>query len=179
MAHVFNSHFSRLETEERRRTLPADEILAKLNLTKDMSMIDFGCGIGYFSIPAAKLAGKVIAIDMSETMIEELKKRTKDMDNIEIVKSDDIKGKADLIFLSSILHEVDEPRDFLKSCEEHLNPGGRIAVIDWQKIEMADGPPMHHRISREEVIGMTDMEHIEHDIHEYYYFLEFTSRRTS
>jgi len=177
MGHIFNGDFSKLESDGRKKTLPADEILKTINLRKGDILIDFGCGIGYFSIPATNHVGgvgKVIAIDISDRMIEEMKRRTIGMDNIEIVKSDNLKGfKGDVILIVTVLHEVDDPKAFLDQCISSLNPKGKLVIIDWQKKETGMGPPKEHRIAKESVIKMVDKEFIEHPINDSFYFLEF------
>ncbi|MCF7861979.1 class I SAM-dependent methyltransferase [Candidatus Woesearchaeota archaeon] len=186
MAHIFDGDFSRLESDERRKVLPPYEILNMLDIRKGSTIIDFGCGIGYFSIPALDIVGsqgRVIAIDTSERMLEELKLRATSHKNLLIIKSDDIPTneeigtvmdheiRGDLILLVNVLHEIDNPKEFLQRCIEVLNPGGRIAIIDWQKKETDIGSPIHHRIPKEDVISMIDSEWIEHDIDNAYYYL--------
>ncbi len=166
-----------LESENRKRLLPAEEILATIGIKEGDTLIDFGCGIGYFSIPAAKLVGeqgKVIAIDISDEMISELEKRSEGFRNLDIVKSDDISGfKGDIILLVTVLHEVDNAKKFIERCFDALNPQGRIIIIDWQKKETTMGPPISHRISKDEVIAMAHSKCIEHNIDDTFYFLEF------
>ncbi|MBS1266053.1 MAG: Arsenite methyltransferase [Candidatus Woesearchaeota archaeon] len=177
MAHRFNGHFSRLESDERKKTLPAKSVLKAIGIKKGSTIIDFGCGIGYFSIPALKFvgkSGKVIAIDISDDMINELKNRSNGLDNLKIVKSDKIKGfKGDIILLVNVLHEVDNPRKFLRACLKSLNPKGRVVIIDWQKKETEKGPPLSHRISKKQVISLLENKYKEHDIESSLYFLEF------
>lgn len=174
MAHIFTGDFSRLESNDRKKILPAKKILDSIGIKKNDTIIDFGCGIGYFSIPATQYAKKVIAIDLSEDMLKELKKRTVGINNIELVKSDNIVGfKGDIILVVTVFHEVDEPKTFLNNCFKSLNPGGRVIIIDWQKKETEGGPPINHRISKDEVIQMTNIISIEHSIHPFFYFLDF------
>lgn len=176
-SHQFKGDFSKLESESRKKVLPVDTILKAIRITPGSVLIDFGCGIGYFSIPATKYVGndgKVIAIDISNEMIEELKKRAVGIKNIEIVRSDDITGyKSDIIILVTVLHEMKDPKTFLNKCLDALNPEGRVVIIDWQKKETQMGPPAAHRISKDEVVSMLGKDFIEHDIDGSLYFLEF------
>ena len=73
-----------------------------------------------------------------------------------------------------VLHEVNNPKEFLKTCIAALKPNGRIVVIDWQKKTTGTmGPPVNERLAREEVLQLIEMHYHEHKIHEWVYFLEF------
>jgi ubiquinone/menaquinone biosynthesis C-methylase UbiE len=180
MAHIFDGDFSRLESEKRKKILPAKETLETIGIRKGDTIIDYGAGIGYFAIPALDYVGengKVIAVDISRDMINELGKRSEGLKNLSIVEGDRIPDeKADIILLVNVLHELNSPGEFLKECFAHLLPNGRVIVIDWQKKEMDMGPPADHRLSREEVITLAKRKPTEHKIHSFLYFLEF--RRT-
>jgi len=177
MAHVFHGSLKRLDDPERRRILPARELLEQMGIKQGDTVLDFGAGIGYFSIPALDVvgeSGEVIAIDLSKRMLKELKRRAGERPNLVISQANDLGTyTADVILLVTVLHEVDDPKEFLESCFTHLNTGGRIFVIDWQKKETPHGPPMSVRIAKTEVLSMTQHPHREHPIHEYFYFLEF------
>lgn len=177
MAHRFKGDFSKLDNKRRREILPPVNILREIGVKQGDVLIDFGCGIGYFTIPALEFVGdegKIIAIDTSERMLDELKKRAGVKNNLEIIKSDKIIDvKADYILLINVLHEVGSPKEFLSGCFEHLKENGKVVVIDWQKKEADMGPPVNHRISKEEVIDMAKKRYAEKDINENFYFIEF------
>jgi len=179
MLHRFKGDFSRLESEERKKILPVQPILQKMNIKRGDTLIDFGCGIGYFSIPALDFVGEegtVIAIDVSNEMLQELVKRSGYRKNLKIVHGDSLIGyKADIILLTMVLHEINNPKDFLQTCFTALKSYGRIIVIDWQKKKTGTmGPPVDERLAQEEVLKLIDMNYREHPIHEWVYFLEFT-----
>ena len=179
MAHRFSGDFSRLESEERKKILPVGRILQEMNIQHGDTVIDFGCGIGYFSIPALDFVGEkgtVITIDVSPEMLQELVKRAGHRTNLKIVHADSVVGlTADIILLSMVLHEVDNPKELLQTCFAALKPYGRVMVIDWQKKETGFmGPPVEERLAKEEVLQLTQMKYREHPIHEWVYFLEFT-----
>jgi len=178
MPHRFTGDFSRLESEERKKILPVERILQEMNIQRGDTVIDFGCGIGYFSIPALDFVGEqgtVIAVDVSFDMLQELVKRAGHRKNLKIVHADSLIGlTADIILLSMVLHEVDTPKEFLQSCFAALKPSGRVMIIDWQKKETGlMGPPVEERLAKEEVIQLTPVKYREHAIHEWVYFLEF------
>ncbi|MEM4326044.1 MAG: methyltransferase domain-containing protein, partial [Candidatus Pacearchaeota archaeon] len=70
-----NAH--KLLSEERKRVLPAYEILRSSGLMDGMVFADIGCGNGYFTLPALEIVGekgKVYSIDVQKEMLDELKK---------------------------------------------------------------------------------------------------------
>jgi ubiquinone/menaquinone biosynthesis C-methylase UbiE len=167
MSHKFNpAHMEKLDNPERRELLPPGKMLIDLGLKEGYTVLDIGAGIGYFTIPASKIVGekgKVIAVDTSEEMIEELKHRVSSahMKNIEIVKSEEYdfgitNGAVDFALLSQVLHEIDNKKRFLLKVHEILKASGEIALIEWERDETAFGPPIEHRIDRTELIKMLD-----------------------
>lgn len=65
--------------------------------------LDFGCGVGRLAIPMASLCKSIVAVDVSESMLEEAKEnfRIQGITNAELAVSDDhlslIPGKFDFI----------------------------------------------------------------------------------
>ncbi len=77
--------------------------------------LDIGAGSGYFTFPAAGILGnqgRIISIDSSSVMIEELKRKAiaKGYHNIDIRLSQEYElnlknEKADIAFMSLVLHD--------------------------------------------------------------------------
>lgn len=68
------------------------EILKEVGIQKDQVILDFGCGKGNYTIPAAKLIGKegkVYALDENRFKLEELSRRIKseELNNIKIINT--------------------------------------------------------------------------------------------
>ena len=91
-------------------------------------------------------------------MLEETRRRTEEerLMNVDIVQSSEnnfvLKDNAvDIIFTSTVFHEVDSPRKFLAECRRILKNDGRLVILDWNKIDEDFGPPRHKRIDIEEV----------------------------
>ena len=76
MTHKFKvSEKQKLDNPERRAFLPPEETLRKLGLQPGEIMADIGCGIGYFTFPAASIVGpnvKVFALDVAPEMLAEV-----------------------------------------------------------------------------------------------------------
>ena len=165
MTHKFdakNKH--KLDNEKRRELLPPEETLIKLGLHEGDIMADIGCGIGYFTIPAAKIvgdSGKIFAMDILPEMLQDVGEKIKDnnISNIEIIltEENDLKledNKITIAFISNVLHEANEKETFMNEIKRILSPKGRIAIVEWQKINSEFGPPINHRLDKADLIKM-------------------------
>ena len=45
----------------------------------------------------------------------------------------------------------------MKEIKRILSPKGRIAIIEWQKINSEFGPPIEHRLDKVDLIKMLDI----------------------
>lgn len=113
-------------------------------LTTGMTVIDVGCGVGYFSIPIAKMVGsngKVIAVDLQFQMLEMLKRRAEKAgvaDYIELIKCEKdrlgINVEADFALVFAMLHEVSDQARLLAEIYHCLKEGGKLLLAE---------PPIH------------------------------------
>lgn len=165
MNHIFNERkFKKLESPERIKTLPPDQVLSHLNIKQGDVIGDVGCGIGYFTFPFADVVGsngKVIATDISDIMLEELTRRVKDREykNISIIKSsvDDMcinENSVDILFTSTLIHELDDLQGFTTSAVKTLKTNGKLAYLDFEKKDTGFGPSVEKRISSEYVMDL-------------------------
>ncbi len=158
MAHKFDpAHMARLETEDRRRSLDPEAILARLGLKAGDTFLDLGCGPGFFSLPAARIVGpngRVHAVDVSPAMVERVQARAREgnLPQLSAVVSreshvplDD--GVANLVLLANVLHEAEDPRRFLQEARRLTAPGGYVAVVEWNLEQTESGPPLAHRLA--------------------------------
>jgi len=120
----------------------------QFNLVQEgQTFLDFGCGTGDFSIPAAKIVGargKVYAIDYFPRQLEIVEKRSieEGLANIETILSASKTGLpdecVDVIWLCDVLHEIAEKRTVLKEMHRVLRTEGVLAVHDGMKDEVLD-----------------------------------------
>ena len=149
----------KLNNPERYKDQPPERIWKELDLKDPKVLVDIGAGTGFFSVPFANMMeqGKVFACDISDVMLEWMKENIcQKHQNIVPVKMEEAKvglpdGRADLVFMFNLHHELKEPKSLLLECERLLKPKGKIAVIDWVKKEMDQGPPESIRCVPEEI----------------------------
>ena len=104
------------------------------------TVIDIGPGMGYFSIPLARLvgpAGRVIAIDVQAKMLAALTGRAARSGIAERIQtylaSPDSLGnhpKADFVMAFWMVHEVPDQRTFLKEILGFLKPEGLFLLVE-------------------------------------------------
>lgn len=162
MTHKFDkNNRHKLDNEKRRKTMPPHKTLEMFGYAGGVDMADIGCGIGYFSIPAAEIAGAssiIYALDVSVEMLDEVEKRALEagLSNIHNIKVDEYDLKLEtqsvgFAILSNVLHEIEDKKRYVSEICRILQKGGKLAIIEWEKIHGELGPPIEHRISYEEV----------------------------
>jgi ubiquinone/menaquinone biosynthesis C-methylase UbiE len=113
-----------------------------------MTVLDLGCGPGYFTGELANLVGeegKVIAADLQEKMLVKMAIKIKAMGVEERVEkhkcSEDKIGivkKVDFVLAFWMVHEVPDQPGMFNELRNILNTGGRILVIE-PKIHVPSG----------------------------------------
>lgn len=165
MTHKFDhKKMYKLDNPQRRMEIPPLETLEFLGLTMGNVVADIGCGIGYFSIPAASIVGNsaiVYALDISQEMIDELEKKSVELalPNIRAIKTGEYKltlddSSVDFIIMCNVFHEVEDKKRMMDEITRILKSGGIFSMIEWEKTERASGPPMEDRISFEEAVNI-------------------------
>jgi len=109
-------------------------------ISKGMSVLDLGCGPGFFSIEIARIvsdSGKVIAADLQEGMLEKVNRKIKGTDlekRIELHKCQvdkiGISEKVDFVLAFWMIHEVPDQYNLFRELESILKPPGKIFIIE-------------------------------------------------
>ena len=114
--------------------------------------MEFGCGYGTFTIPAAKiLKGKLYALDIDPAMLQitQEKAHAAGLYNVITLERDFLAqgtgledNQVGFAMLFNILH-VENPVALLKEAARVLKPGGKVAIIHWRTdVETPRGPSM-------------------------------------
>ena len=123
----------------RRLFHPPQKMLASY-IREGMTVMDVGCGMGFFSIGMAKMVGdngKVFAVDIQPKMLEITKKRAKRAgvgDRIFPHRCGPdkigIREKLDFILTFWMVHEVRNQKTFFNELCANLATGGRILTAE-------------------------------------------------
>ena len=135
------SHAHHLDNCVRRLMHPAKHIVGRFIREGD-TVIDIGCGPGYFSIPMARLVGKtgrVIAVDLQEEMLVMLREKAEKEGLSSVIEIRNAEPStlnfgcregADFALAFYVMHELpDIPRAFCEVAEA-LRPGVRMLVAE-------------------------------------------------
>lgn len=138
-------------------------IIAQAGLKSGQIVADFGCGSGFYSLPAAKRVGNtgtVYAIDVQEAKLAATQSaaRQNGSKNITVMKADlekpllDIpEASCDAVILASILHEIDSNENLIKNAYRVLKTGGEVIAVEWKKQATPIGPPLERRLAQEDL----------------------------
>ena len=112
----------------------------ELELVKEgQYFLDFGCGTGDFTIPAARLVGpngKVFALDINPKQLKvvEKKARKAGITHVQTIlseKTSNLPDKSmDIVWMCDVLHEIREKREVLEEIHRLLKNRGVLIVYD-------------------------------------------------
>jgi SAM-dependent methyltransferase len=129
-------------------------------------IVEWGAGTGRIAIPLAEAGFEVTAVELSEKMVEEGRKKSDevewihaDMRSVQLGRRYELAVCAFNSFLC--LLNVDDALAFLRNAREHLEPGGLlgIEVSAFSPEELAEepgGPELRHDFTRELPDGWLD-----------------------
>jgi trans-aconitate 2-methyltransferase len=114
----------------------AEDTLARLQLSGDERVIDFGCGTGRDTIRlvARVPAGRVVAVDGSEQMLTALRDRLgSHVDRVEIIQADlndalPLSAPVDAVFSVATLHWLPDHTSVFANLAAALRPGGQLVA---------------------------------------------------
>ena len=108
-----------------------------------MTVLEPGCGMGYFTLPLARMVGpkgRIVAVDIQSKMLSALRRRAQKaglLDRIELrhIRDDglgvkDISGKVDFAVALHIVHEVPNQASFYTEVWQTLKQGSKLLVVE-------------------------------------------------
>lgn len=158
--------------------------------------LDLACGSGFYSLEAAKRIGEkgfVYGVDLWENGIKLLEERIAErgVTNIKALHRDASKmtfddKSIDTCLMATVLHDFVEDGNADKVLDEVarlLKPDGTLTILEFKKIDGPPGPPIHIRMTPEEVegklqpFGLTPKSQKVVDVGPYNYLMLFTGKR--
>ena len=126
-----------------RRLFLSPEKLLGPYVKPGMNVLEIGPGMGFFTLPMAKLAGpagKIIAVDIQQKMLDNLQKRARKAGLGEHIQTrlsapdvpalSDLGGKIDFALLFAVVHEVPDKKNLIEQVFFALKPDSRVLIAD-------------------------------------------------
>lgn len=123
-----------------RRIFHKPEEIFSPYLSKGMTAIDLGCGMGYFSIGMARIVGetgKIISVDLQQRMLDTLRKRAEKAgvaSRITTLLCDEnsigTHDAVDFALAFWMVHETPDAFNFLKQVHAILKPSSKLLLAE-------------------------------------------------
>jgi ubiquinone/menaquinone biosynthesis C-methylase UbiE len=126
-----------------RRLLQKPEEILRPYIKEGMNVLDIGCGMGFFSLPIARMVGdtgKVVCVDLQEKMIKGLIRRSdkaglSDRIDARVCHPDslgltDIAGKVDFALTFALVHEVPDKERLLYEIFNTIKQNGQLLIAE-------------------------------------------------
>jgi len=167
-----NSNPSKQEKSQRKsffnlKFADPQSIIDQLEINSGMTVVDFGCGAGFFSLPIAKKVGeegKVYALDVIPAKLESVESQAKTLNliniitrrvNLEAFEGSKLEAEsADWVIMKDILFQNKGKDKILEEAKRILKKGGRVLIIEWNKEDASIGPEKELRIFKETLVNL-------------------------
>lgn len=122
----------------RERFRKPELFVQEIGVTEGDRVLDYGCGIGSYSIPLAKVvgnSGRIYALDIHPTAIERVSKRAEKegLTNIETIQSDLATGipdaHLDYALLIDVWTWVQDKRGLLKEMHRAMKSNAKLIIL--------------------------------------------------
>jgi len=119
----------------------ASEVLIHISVSKAQTVLDYGCGLGTFTIPSARIVGekgKVYAFEARSNLLERVREKAREaaLSNVIAVLSDSSRLSIDLpdesvdvILVYDVMHEIENQQGLLQELHRVLKGDGILSVF--------------------------------------------------
>lgn len=119
------------------------ETLLRPYVRQEMTVLEPGPGMGFFTMPLARLvgpSGRVIAVDIQSKMLDNLRRRARKAGLLDRVETrlagtegmcvDDYAGTVDFVLAFAVVHEMPSAAAFFGEAAGALNRGGMLLLAE-------------------------------------------------
>lgn len=130
-----------------RKKLKLPILMKALEIQKDDTLLDVGCGAGVFSYEMALYGGKIVGLDYSEANVKAVKGMYK-LNNLSFEVGDAVSmpfenEMFDSILATEIIEHIQDDNKFVSECFRVLKKGGKVVItapctnpslsVDWMR----------------------------------------------
>ena len=119
-----------------------DKILGPF-VQEGMTVLEPGCGMGYFTLPLARMVGpkgRIVAVEIQQKMLSALERRARKegvLDRIDLrqigpkgLGVEDLSGEVDFAVALHMIHEVPDQSSFFNEIRKALKSGGKLLIVE-------------------------------------------------
>ena len=144
-----------------------DAVVKALGIGRGMTVIDLGCGDGYFTAAIARQSGsgQVIGFDLDPAMLEQAKEACSRMKNCTWILGDAMELShlitlpVDYVLIANTFHGVPDKTKLAREVAAVLKPNGHFVIVNWHALPREKtsvlgevrGPRTELRMSPEQV----------------------------
>lgn len=112
------------------------------HIKEGMTVMDYGCAMGYFSVPLARMTGKkgkVYCVDIQDKMLSNLERRARKFGVNDIIKPlkigenynpAQLSENLDFILLFAVVHEVPDKKQLFTDLYKMAKPGCKVLFAE-------------------------------------------------
>lgn len=144
-----------------------NEIVRLLKVPKNVSVADFGCGSGFFSIAFAKVIGdegRVYALDILPSVLEAVQSHCQSLGitnvlpkraNLERLQGSGLQdASVDWVIMKDVLFQNKRKEILLAEGYRVLKPQGKLFVMEWSDQDSHMGPEEGVRIGKKDLLEL-------------------------
>ncbi len=165
---LYPSNGHRIKGRTSESFIDARDVISRLNLKGNEVFMDAGCGDGHAAMIAYDMMdaeATIYAVDDYHPSIDDLKKDLEEdgITNVIPIQSDITKkidlddDTVDVCLLINVFHHFVATKstdEAISELKRIIKPDGRIAVMDYKKMDTGYGPPVKFKRSSDEIREM-------------------------
>jgi len=176
MSGVFTGWIDRLLRKPIRHLFETPARLLKDYVKHGMTVLDVGCGTGYYSLGMARSVGpkgRVIAVDTETEAIATLRRKADVAGLSERIETRlcsaqnlglaDLDGKIDFALAVYVVHHAKAPRSLMSDVHGALKHGGKFLVVEPRHHASAAGCESTEAAARDAGFALTDHPRLKRD----------------
>lgn len=146
------------EERTQRAQAVANILKVQVPFTKEMTLLEYGCGTGLLSLNLNVPHKKMTLVDNSEGMLEQLQMKldllkdpTIEALKLDFSQIDHSIELYDVIYNLLVLHHIKDTHQIIDQFIAHLTPGGYLCIIDLEKEDGSfhgHGEEVHHGFNK-------------------------------